>query len=1429
MTKNLSYKNVSYSRLANRRSFSKIDTNFSEPDLLEMQKASYKNFLENKLEGLIGNYFPVKHAKNNKYEIHFKGISFTEPLHDEEKCRNEEKTYERALYADLSLINNETGEVKRVKKTASNLSKGVFFANIPIMTEKGTFIINGIEKFVISQIVRAPGIYILNKSQIKLNNKKKINHGYICEMLPNKGTLINFWIDEQNQTIKVIMRNSVGDNAPSFPATQILKAFGMTQDEIRRVFKDNVFILNTLYTETYNHTNILQDFEIVGYRNDVNKLRETKDNAKGSPIDAKLKRAIVDYEDLKIKREELYAKYQREYDKIYNQNEILRKELKEASEKDKPSVKNKIASLQKESYRLLEQLQKIDKKMRDILDVIITEKAAKDLIGQLGISTRAIESYSSSKKNPICYQEVITSHFMENRKYDLTGAGRHRTQHKLHISDRLYQRVLAEDILYKNGNVFMPKGTLVLKDELDRFKDAAQHDELKIFEEVNLNTTTKTLSQNANFIESVLVYTDNDEQDLTTPIIGESSTLATQSLSLTLVDFICCMSYTINLPHGIGQYDDIDHLGNKRLRLIDEQLKQKLQIGMARVEKHIKDKLASISIATANDEQQAKVASRTTVKTMVNTKPFQLMVKNFFNTNQLTQFVDQQNPLSELSNKRRISAMGDGGISREDPNLDIRDIHYSHYGRICPIETPEGMNIGLIMSLASFTRIDPNGFLISPYHKVIKGVVQKEVVWLPPLKENEYIICESSVPQDKNGKILAEKTVCRYRGNQQEFDVNKIDFIDIAPRQAVSIAASVIPFLEHDDTTRALMGANMQRQAVPLIHPYAPIVGTGSEYKIAHDSGLTLVAKNPGTIEKVDANQIIVRNEDNKLDRYNLIKYRKSNQDTCINQTPIVDLGQKVSVGETLTDGPAMYNGELALGRNPLVAFTTWNGYNYEDAIVISDRLVKDDVYTSIAIEEHTIKCLRTKNGDEEITRDLLNVSEEAKRHLDEDGIIMVGAEVKEGDILVGKMTPRGQSDFSPEEKLLQAIFSSKAKNFRESSLKVPNGGGGIVAKVQRFSISNNDELEDDVIELVKIFIAQKRKIQIGDKMSGRHGNKGCISIVAPAADMPFLADGTPVDICLNPLGVPSRMNIGQVLEINLGLSMRQLGQQKAIEFVFKAKNEKECVENFVANFGLKPEKAKVLIKVIKNYCNQNKITSLAEAKEKIGYNDVFLMLKQAGLDIEALNFKAATPVFSGATMDEVLENLKEANNETSNLSRLGKMQLFDGKTGEPFDGLTTVGVMYMMKLDHMVDDKIHARAVGPYSKITQQPLGGKSQNGGQRFGEMEVWALEAYGTAHNLQEILTIKSDDVKGRNQTYNAIVRGAPLPTPGLPETFKLLTKQLQGLGLTVDAVYKDGTSVDINTYSSVSEDENVQPVEEDNTVFTNVETIDFEDNF
>ncbi len=1416
MANNSNYKEISYSNLVNCRDFRKIDTNFEEPNLLKMQRDSYQTFLKTELEKIILNYSPIKHAKNNRYEVHFDHINFAKPTRSEEECRNKCKNYEQALYVDAYIIDNKSGEKITVKKENKGLTSGIFFANIPVMTEKGTFIINGIEKFVVSQILRAPGVYISNKSQIKLNNKKHISYGYACELLPSRGTLINFMYNEDLQIINALVRNSQNDAIVEIPATILLKAFGMTQDEIRKVFNDDLCIINTLFNEcskskdktwSYTHNGIMQNPEIVEYRVQIEESSQDKSIGKGSPIDTRLKKYIKKVVNCEAEIKALDDRYEKLYLKNKEDYESLKKELANANQTEKKKIQSKISFIETEFNKILDAKDELTKKLREYLDTVITEKAAKDLISKFSISTRSVESDISSKDNPICYQDVIVSHFMDPRKYELSNAGRYRTLHKMRISDRLYQRVISEDILYKNNKVFLKKGTLIGKEELASFKKAAENQDLNITYEVKLPYKNKILNNQCMNIECVNVYTNNDQQVEWTAIIGEFSNdeRIAKCYTLSLVDFIACISYTMNLPHGIGRYDDIDHLGNKRLRLIGEQLKSKLQIGMVRIEKQIKDKLSSVSIATANEEQQEKFAKNMTPSKVINTKAFQFAVKNFFNTYQLTQFVDQQNPLSELSNKRRISAMGDGGISREDPNLDIRDVHYSQYGRICPIETPEGMNIGLIMSLASFTQIDKNGFLVSPYHPVKNGVIQQDVEWLTPIREDNYAICEATIPHDEKGKILVKSAICRFRASQQELPVSQIDYVDIAPRQVVSIAASAIPFLEHDDTTRALMGANMQRQAVPLLQPYAPIVGTGTEYKIAHDSGLTIVSKNPGVVESIDGNKISIRNELNRLDNYPLIKYHKSNQNTCINQTPIVTIGQRVKENVTLADGPAMYNGQLALGRNPLVAFTTWNGYNYEDAIVVSERLVRDDVYTSITIEEYTINCLRTNNGDEEITRDLNNVSEDAKRYLDEDGIIMVGAEVHEGDILVGKQTPRGQNDFTPEEKLLQAIFGNKTKNYRESSLKVPHGGDGIVAKVQRFSIVNGDELDDDVIESIKIFIVQKRKIQIGDKMSGRHGNKGCISIVAPVADMPFMEDGTPIDICLNPLGVPSRMNIGQVFEMNLGLSMRALGQQKAIEFVLNSKSSTEAVKLFTKEFGIPTEKAKVLVKSISKYCKQNHVETLEEAKRKISYNDILLMVKNAGLDIEILNYKAITPVFCGAELNDVINNIKEAGFATNDKSKIGKFQLYDGKTGEPFDNLTTVGVMYMMKLDHMVDDKIHARAVGPYSKITQQPLGGKSQNGGQRFGEMEVWALEAYGAAHNLQEILTIKSDDVKGRNGTYSAIVKGRKIPEPGLPETFKLLSKQLQGLALNMTVINNNGEIEDINSYTAISDDD------------------------
>jgi DNA-directed RNA polymerase subunit beta len=695
----------------------------------------------------------------------------------------------------------------------------------------------------------------------------------------------------------------------------------MGQDEIRRVFKDDIYILDTLYSEPYNHLNILDDPEIIGIRKTANDLDGRKTSGRGSPIDSKLKEAVVEYVHKKKEADELRTHYETMFAKIANEHEALTNQLNKATGAKKTELEQQIKALTAGVEKTLDRLTTIEHKLRALIDIMITEKAAKDLISALSISVKSIETYASSVKETISYQDVLVRHFMDPRQYDLTNAGRYKMQRKLRASERLYQRIIAEDILDKQDKILIPKGTMILKDELAIIKNAMANNNLKLFDEIKIANQNMHVKKQTKMIESILVYTDNDVLDIITPIIGPLGLI--ESNALTLVDFISAISYTVGLPHNIGQYDDIDHLGNKRLRLIHEQLKNKLQIGMARVERHTKEKLASISIPTANEEQQKKVEAKTTIKLVVNTKAFQLVVKKFFNSYQLTQFIDQQNPLSELTNKRRISAMGDGGISRDDPNLDIRDVHYSHYGRICPIETPEGMNIGLIMSLSALARVDDKGFLITPYRKVVKGVIKDEIEWMTSLREDEYVICEATVKVDENNKILDKKVVGRYRSTQELFDVDKVDYIDVSPRQVVSIAAGAIPFLENDDPTRALMGANMQRQAVPLLVPYAPMIGTGSEYKIAHDSGMTLVADEDGEIISVDGNKIMLETKDGNKSTYKLIKYRKSNQDTCINQTPLVKVGQKIKKGDVLTDGPAMQNGELALGRNPLVAFTT--------------------------------------------------------------------------------------------------------------------------------------------------------------------------------------------------------------------------------------------------------------------------------------------------------------------------------------------------------------------------------------------------------------------------------------------------------------------------------------------------------------------------
>lgn len=1398
-----------YSPRVTRRDFTKVHGSFVPPSLPSLQVDAYRRFLDEELAKIIAMFFPIR-SPNGKFSVEFNGIEFAKPELSEKQARIESKTYDASLYVDLSLINNETGDVKkatgnkRAKKAKPEVSKdGIFFAKIPLMTDKGAFLVNGIEKFVISQITRSPGAYIQSKSQVKLSNSRKRNQeGYVCEMLPSKGTLMLICIPKNKDFVQAIVRDVTGEAAKVFSVTTILKAFGLTEAEILRVFDDSPYIVRSLRAEHYNRQQILRDPEIVSItKNYAAEEDAAARHARGPLIDAYLRDLVVEYTQLNSKIETY----------LDEQGEAGVK-----PQKNKPD--ETLSAMEADAFKLL--------------DKIICERTAKHVVHELSISTKSLDA-SDTTINP-SYQLLLWQHFFTKRRYDLSLPGRYKFTRKMRLTERLYQRVLAQDLLSVDGKPLLTRGTLLLKDEIDKIKQWSRENKLAITQDVHfLNSEINEASfKQPTAIEKVAVFANNEDHSSQVSLLGIDGG-DDSSDTLRLIDLLAVISYIINLPHGIGYYDDIEHLGNKRLKLVNELLYGRIQTGMMRMERYIREKLAIADGANKNVEvneegdlvENKRQKARQTVKSVINAKPFQFVIKDFFNTHQLTQFLDQQNPLSELTNKRRISAMGPGGISREDPNLDIRDVHYSHYGRICPIETPEGMNIGLIMSQAFYAMIDKNGFLMSPYRKVVNGKITDQVEYLTALREDEYTIAESSAAMriGADGKILDKQIITRYRAVQELADPKRVDYIDVAPRQVLSIAAGLIPFLENDDSARALMGANMQRQATPLLKPYAPVVGTGAEHKIAHDSGMIVLAKNAGKVVNTEGGMIKVKNEAGKTDTYELVKFEKSNQNTCYNQTPIVQIGDHVEADQAIADGPAMRNGELALGQNVLVAFTTWRGYNYEDAIIISDRLFRNDVYTSVHISEYSLQCVRTRNGDEEITRDIPNVNDEVKRYLDKDGVIMVGAEVHEGDILVGKISPRGQVDLSAEEKLLQAIFGEKTKNVRESSLKVPNGGDGTVVGVRRFSIAKGDELDDDVIELVKVFIAQKRKIQIGDKLAGRHGNKGIISKIVPLEDMPHLEDGTPIDIMLNPIGVPPRMNIGQVFEMHLGLAAREMAKKELLTAAFDNHGGQAYLSQL---FGLSPYAAADLVRALRAHLNERKIKNIDVAREKVRTIDLDIALRQVGLSYDDLAYKIATPVFEGVNMSDLKDVMHEAGIDA--VKTHGKFKLIDGRTGEPFEKPITVGVMYMLKLDHMVDDKIHSRAVGPYSKITQQPLGGKSQNGGQRFGEMEVWALQAYGAAHNLRELLTLKSDDVRGRNLMYNAIIKGRQIPVPGIPESFKLLTKELQGLGLEVSLIYEDNTKDDINSYSVVNGNDDTE-LTADTEHFASDFTLDDDDKY
>ncbi|ATZ16847.1 DNA-directed RNA polymerase subunit beta [Williamsoniiplasma luminosum] len=883
----------------------------------------------------------------------------------------------------------------------------------------------------------------------------------------------------------------------------------------------------------------------------------------------------------------------------------------------------------------------------------------------------------------------------DKRKYSLTKAGRFKLQQKLSVSNRLIGRILAEDIVDKKGNILVAKDTEIVKSNFQEIKQILNADimtqEVKFANEI----------AGPRKIQKLKVYADNDQRKTTVAIIGVP--FDNKEEFLTIPDIVSSISYVINLKHLIGEVDDIDHLGNRRVRTIGELLQNQFRIGMMRIEKNVKEKLATSNLYKIKPS------------TIINNKPLTAIIGEFFNLSQLSQFMDQINPLSELTNKRRLTALGPGGLSRDRAGLEVRDVHPSHYGRICPIETPEGPNIGLINNLSTYAKVNEYGFITTPYRKVINGVIQNDIIdYLTADEEHNFIISQAGVKQDDNGTILNKTVVARFRGEDMVANIDEVDYIDVSPKQIVSVATSAIPFLENDDANRALMGANMQRQAVPLINPESPIVGTGIEFEAARDSGAAVVALESGIAKYVDSKLITIESKKG-IKTYELSDFDRSNNGTALVHSPIIKVGDQVEKGQIIADGPSMEQGELAIGQNVVVAFTTYNGYNFEDAVIMSERVVMEDKFTSIHIDEYVIERRNTKIGIEEITREIPNVSEQAKKFLDADGIVAPGTEVKVGDILVGKVTPKGQVQLSPEDKLLHAIFGEKSRNVKDNSLRVPNGGEGIVQTIKRFSAADGFDLPAGVLEVIKVYVVQKRKIQEGDKMSGRHGNKGVISKILSIEDMPHLEDGTPVDILLNPQGIPSRMNIGQILELHLGMAAQKLG------------------------------------------------------------------------------VKIATPVFEGLTATELDEIMEEAG-----MTNFGKVKLIDGATGDVMDKPIAVGVMYMLKLSHMVDDKLHARNVGPYSLITQQPLGGKAQNGGQRFGEMEVWALEAYGAAHILREILTIKSDDIKGRAKTYEAIVRSKEIPEPGIPESFNVLTKEIMGLGFDMYMEDQAGRKLAINAY-------------------------------
>ena len=1156
-----------------RMNFAKIHEVQEMPNLIEVQKSSYQWFIDEGIKEVFRDTGAIE-DHTGTLALEFVDYRVEEKTkYSIKECKERDVTYAAPLKVTIRLLNKETGEIKQQEK---------YMGDLPKMTDSGTFVINGAERVIVSQLVRSPGAYF------KLDHDKTGKELYSGTVIPNRGAWLEYETDMNDVFYVRIDKNR------KLPITSFLRALGLSSNEdIRAVFGDDEIIEATLLKDI---TSNKEEGLLEVYR----KLRP------GEP----------------------------------------------------PTVENS--------------------------------------------------------------QTHINNLFFDPRRYDLSRFGRYKFNKKLSIANRIAGEVSAEmvvspltgEVLCNEGDKISEELAYVIENNGVSVMHVKKEDGTVVRVVSNgmvdskvitgLELDEEGINEKVSFavLKELLDQAGGDKDMLRELMIANRERLIPKNI--TIDDIFATVSYLLGLAHGVGLYDDIDHLGNRRIRSVGELLQTQFRTGIVRMERTIRERM---------DQQDRDTI---TPESLINIKPVTAVIKEFFGSSQLSQFMDQTNPLAELTHKRRLSALGPGGLSRDRAGFEVRDVHYSHYGRMCPIETPEGPNIGLISYIATYARINVYGFIEAPYRKVDKetGVVTNEVVYMTADVEDRYVVAQANEPLDENGHFVKDHVAARYRDQILEAPRDEIDYMDVSPRMLVSVATAMIPFLENDDANRALMGANMQRQAVPLLRPEAPIVATGMEYKAGYDSGVVVIAKNDGIVERVSADKITIRTGKTTTDEYDIIKFMRSNQGTCINQRPIVSEGETVKKGQVIADGPSTDHGEISLGKNVLVGYTTWEGYNYEDAVLISERIVSEDIYTSIHIEEFEIEARETKLGPEEITREIPNVGDDALKNLDANGIIRIGSEVTSGDILVGKITPKGETELTPEEKLLKAIFGEKAGDVRDTSLKVPHGEYGTVVDVKIFTPENSDEIKPGVLKVVRVYIAQKRKISVGDKMAGRHGNKGVVSRILPREDMPFLEDGTPLDLVLNPLGVPSRMNIGQILEVHLGYAAKALG------------------------------------------------------------------------------WKVMTPVFDGAKETDIFELLKEAG-----LSETGKVKLYDGRTGEAFDNPVTVGYTYFLKLHHLVDDKMHARSIGPYSLVTQQPLGGKAQFGGQRFGEMEVWALEAYGAAYTLQEILTVKSDDMVGRVKTYEAIFKGQEIPKPGIPESFRVLIKEMQSLALDVRVLDKEGNEVDL----------------------------------